>query len=423
MVCAIVGGGVAGISAALTCRTCWPDKPVVLVDAEEEIGYYRSLLPQFMVGKLQEEKLFFWHPENDPLLTLRKGRKVESLDRDNQNLSLKGGERIEYERLILAHGGCADMPPLLVEQSCRGIFPIRDLTTARKIRQWISGHSDIVILGSSLVGVKTAVHLKQAGMKVSLVVRRDHTLLRALSPRAAQLVDSHLCQMGINIYFGHTIENVGVKNGSIHAVQVGTQWLPCDTLLVATGAAPDLSFLEGSGLLDQGEIVVSETLQTRDQKIFVAGDAATIRVKGGVKINPGTWPHAVSQGKLAARNLYQSGPAPLNILTWVNCMDLDGLSFVILGPPVSNAKALSYCKPLKGVLRELFIIDDCIVGGALLGDISGAGPLHAMMISNRKINRGEEDLLHPHGRALSRFSNSLRQKRQAFILSSQRISV
>jgi NADPH-dependent 2,4-dienoyl-CoA reductase/sulfur reductase-like enzyme len=418
MVCAVVGGGVAGIQAAIICRAQWQDKPVILIDAEQEMGYYRSLLPQFMVGKLEEEKLFFWHPEKDPLLTVRKGMRVKSLSRATQSLYLEDGERIEYERLILAHGGSADMPPVLSEPSCKGIFPVRDLTTARKIQKWISTHTDIVVLGGSLVGVKTAVHLRQADMKVSLVVRRNHTLLRALSPRAAQLVDDHLQRMGIDLLFGHTIEKIRIKKGAISAVRVGTKWLTCDTLLVATGATPDVSFLEGSGLLDQGELVVSSALQTRDPKIFAAGDAATISMKEGRKISPGTWPHAVSQGKCSAQNLFQPVPSSLKILTWVNCMNLHGLSFVILGPPVTGAEVLSYVNPSEGVLRELFVVDGCIVGGALIGDISGAGPLHAMMIANRKIDRIEEDVVYPHGRALSLFSDSLEQKRQAYILSS-----
>jgi len=418
MVCAIVGGGVAGIQASLTCRAQWPDKPVILIDAEQEIGYYRSLLPQFMVGKLEEEKLFFWHQEKDPLLTVRKGMRVKSLNRTTQSLTLEDGERIEYERLILSHGGSADMPPVLSEQSYKGIFPVRDLTTAKKIRKWISGHPDIVVLGGSLVGVKTAVHLRQAGMKVSLVVRRNHTLLRALSPRAAQLVDDHLQRMGIDLLFGHTIEKIRIKKGAISAVQVGTKWFTCNTLLVATGATPDVRFLEGSGLLEQGELIASSTLQTRDPKIFVAGDAATISMKAAHRINPGTWPQAVSQGKWSAQNLFQPVPASLKILTWVNCMDLHGLSFVILGPPVTGAEVFSYIRSSEGVLRELFVVDGCIVGGALIGDISGAGPLHAMMIANKKIDLMPEGLVYPHGRALFRFSNSLEQNRQAYILSS-----
>lgn len=419
MTCLIVGGGAAGLQAALTCRKRWPDKPVILIDAEQEVGYYRALLPQFMVGKLEEEKLFFWRKLEDPLLTVRPGMRVTSLDRTTQRLYLENGEGIEYERMILAHGGSPNMPGIFKEPSCKGIFPVRNLTTARKIRDWLLRHPHIVILGGSLVGVKTAVHLRMAGLKVSLVVRRNHTLLRVLTSRAAQLVNTHLQQMGIDLLLNSTIEDIRVKDGSIHAVYVSPQWLPCDTLLVTAGATPDSSFLEGSGLLENGELVVSAALQTPDKNIFAAGDVATLAIAGGVKIRPGTWPHAVSQGKLAAENLYEPVPKPLNILTHVNGMNLHGLPLVILGPPVPDSEMLSFSRSSAGILRELFLINGCIVGGALIGDISGAGPLHFMMSTGGKIDHREDDLLYPYGRAISDFSN-FRRKRRAFILPPER---
>ena len=59
MDCAIVGGGIAGLQAASTIRRLWPEKALTLVDAEPEVGYYRTLLPQFMVRTLAEKKNFF----------------------------------------------------------------------------------------------------------------------------------------------------------------------------------------------------------------------------------------------------------------------------------------------------------------------------------------------------------------------------
>ena len=423
MTCVIVGGGVAGFQAALTSRACWPDKPVILIDAEQEIGYYRSLLPQFMAGKLDEERLFFWRNSEDLLLSIRTGKKVSHLDRENQRVELAEGERVEYERLILAHGGSPNMPGVAGTTTCKGIFPIRDLTTARMIRQWLSDHPEIVILGGSLVAVKTAIHLRSAGFKVSLSVRRDHTLLRVLSPRAAQRVDDHLRKKGVHLLFNANIDEIRVKDGAVDAVRAGNKWLPCNTLLVAAGATPDNTFLEGTDLLENGELMISPTLQTLDRRIFAAGDGATILKNQSKKFNPATWPHAVSQGKLAAQNLYRSVPNPLHILTGVNCMDLHGLSLVVLGPPVAGAEVMTDCSPSEGVFREIFLLNGQIVGGALVGDISDAGILYAMMNTGRKIDQGMDHLLASRGRVLSYLSDNLGQRRQAFILPPQELTI
>ncbi len=150
-------------------------------------------------------------------------------------------------------------------------------------------------------------------------------------------------------------------------------------LLLAAGSVPDIEFLEDSGLLEDGKLSVSSALQTLDENIFALGDAVTI--KNGGMHTPWTWPQAVSQGKHAAANLFRSPPVSIQVTSRVNAMNLFGLSLIVLGAPVSGTDVVSYSKPADGVYRELFIHDNRIIGGALVGDITDAGPLHAMMIA------------------------------------------
>ncbi|MEI7671397.1 MAG: NAD(P)/FAD-dependent oxidoreductase [Deltaproteobacteria bacterium] len=411
MTCIIIGGGIAGFQAAMTCRTVWPDREVTLIDAEQETGYYRTLLPQFMVGALPEEKLWghsaagcpqaagcplvsHLAAPHDPLLKVRTGIRVVSLDRKSSSLALDNGETLSYDRLILAHGGEPYLPDILAGPPCRGIFPVRNLTTARKAQAWLQDHKKVVVFGGSLVGVKTAVHLRQAGFEVSLVVRRGHILLRALSLESAEVVEAHLRRLGIEICVNAPLEEIRKKSGAINALKAGGRWLPCDTVLVAAGTVPDTAFLAGTDLLTDGELVVSPALQTKDPRIFAAGDVAVIS-SGGKKVSPNTWPQAVSQGKLAAENLYRGAPLPLRDLAGINAMELHGLAMVILGPPVSGAEVISHSSPEDSVRRELFLVDGRPVGGALIGDITAAGTLHALINANRPLTARDAGLLRP----------------------------
>ena len=101
MDCVIIGGGVAGFTAAKTIRSRWPDKSVTLLDSENEVGYYRTLLPQYMTETLTEKKLFFFNPQDDPQLIVKTGCRVLSLNRQLKNVRLETDEAIGYERLIL----------------------------------------------------------------------------------------------------------------------------------------------------------------------------------------------------------------------------------------------------------------------------------------------------------------------------------
>ena len=421
MTCIIVGGGIAGFQAAMTCRALRPDRAVTLIDAEKETGYYRTLLPQFMVGALPEEKLFFRKGENDPLLAVRTGVRAKSLDRKSRSLTLDNGETLSYDRLILAHGGDAYLPGILAGPPCRGIFPVRDLNNARMAKAWLQDHRKVVVFGGSLVGVKTAVHLRHAGFEVSLVVRRGHILLRALSPESTEVIEAHLRRLGIQICVNAPVEEIRKKNGNIDALKAGGRWLPCDTLLVAAGTVPDTSFLAGTGLLTAGELVVSPALQTIDSRIFAAGDVAVIS-SHGEKVTPNIWPQAVSQGRLAAENLYRVAPLPHRDLTRINAMDLHGLAMVILGPPVSGAEVICHERPEVSVRRELFLVDRRPVGGALIGDITAAGTLHALINAERPLTAREAGLLRPRTENIIRFPEHTGH-REALILSPKRANL
>jgi NAD(P)H-nitrite reductase large subunit len=292
------------------------------------------------------------------------------------------------------------------------------LTSARQIREWLLTHKEIVILGGGLVGVKTAVYLRLAGFAVSLVEKENHLLPQAISKEASCLVEGHLLRLGIRLFLGCLLEDLQEENGILKSVMVRGQSIPAETLLIAVGSTPNISFLENSGLLKDGELRVSPALQTADAKIYAAGDAVTISPAGGGKHKPWTWPQAVSQGKLAAENLFRSVPLPLQVLTRPNAMNLQGLSLVILGGPPPDAALISYDRTPEGVYRELFLRDRKIVGGALAGDISGASLLHYLMINGSEVDGDMARLIKPQSQIFqSSLPSSLRERRQARILS------
>jgi 3-phenylpropionate/trans-cinnamate dioxygenase ferredoxin reductase component len=379
----IVGSGPAGIQAAIQSRQSWSHKSVTLVEGESHVGYCRPLLPPFLAGQAKEEKLFLFKPGEDPLLRVKTGVKVQSLERKRRVLLLGNGEEIRYERLILAPGSRPVIPRLEGVDVLEGVFPVRNLPEAQKARSWITREQKIMVLGGGLVGVKTAVYLRSAGFQVFVVEKEDRLLPQALKADSAGHVEDHFRQMGIGLYLGRTLEAAEGENGKIKRARVGGEWVPCDTLLLAIGSIPNISFLGGSGLLEDEKLRVSAALQTKDPLIFGAGDAVTIFAGDGKKYTPWTWPQAVSQGKLAAANLYRSQPLPLKALTRVNSMNLQGLSLNMLGPFAEGSEEVSYAPQGGKIRRQVFLHHGRIIGGALAGDITGAGTLHHLMIGGK----------------------------------------
>jgi len=407
----VVGGGAAGLNAALACRRHFPEKPVTIVDTEAQIGYYRPLLPQFMLGKIDTRKLFFWRQGQDPLLTLRLNVDIGSVDRENRLIHFEDGETLTYDRLILAPGGRPLVPPVCTSQSCRlGVFPVRSLADARAVRRWLPDHRNITILGGGLVGVKAAVQFAFAGFPTILVEREDHLFPNLLGHQAALLIADHLRSLGVDIRTESTIEDIrGDGEGNLKEVRISGEWAKSDTLLAAIGSTPELGFLESSGLLKDGELVVAPTLQTSDRYVFAAGDAVTIRTADGATHRPWNWPQAVSQGKLSGANVYRPAPLALSNFNRVNAQNIGGLPLVVLGERPDRFEAVSEFGEPPRWWREWYRKKDRIVGGALVGDISGAGPLHYKMATGDII---EGDIIKPGATTFSRETwNHLGQKR------------
>jgi len=413
----IIGGGPAGFQAALHSRQWWPQKSVALIESENNIGYCRPLLPQFMAGQVEKEKLFLFNPSEDPLLKVKTGARVRSLDREKGRLYLENGEEFKFERLILAPGGQPIIPRFQGADGMEGIFPVRNLPEAEKVRNWIVKDQKIIVLGGGLVGVKTAVYLRVAGYQISVVEKEDRLLPQALRADAAALVENHLRRMGIDLFLGQTLEIVEGEGGKIKRGRVGGRWVPCDTLLVAVGSVPNISFLDTSGLLEDGKLQVSPTLQTKDPRIFAAGDAVTICASDGKKYTPWTWPQAVSQGKVAAANLYRPHPIPLKILTRVNSMNLQGLSLNLLGPYGEDSKEITYALPAEGVFRQAFLHQGRITGGALVGNLWGAGLIHHLMITGKDSESEAKRLIKPSFRLMRETLSAYgRGRRRAWLI-------
>ena len=340
-----------------------------------------------------------------------------SVDRKTQSLHLETNEIIRYERLILAPGGRPIIPRLEGADTLAGIFPVRNLPEAKRTHDWLTKEHRVIVLGGGLVGVKTAAYLMASGFRVSIVEKEDHLLPLALTSTAARFIEEHLRRLGIDLFLGKTLQRAGGENGILKSVVLGGKSVPCDTLLIAAGSVPNVAFLDGSGLLENGKLLVSSRLQSRDPKIFAAGDAVTIETSEGGKITPWTWPQAVSQGRLAAGNLYHPQPLPLKTLTRPNSMNLQGLSLVMLGAAVKGSEEISYARKDEGVLRQAFLRNGRVTGGVLLGDISNAGPLHHLIISGKDSGSEAYDLIQASNRAMPRelLVQGIRRRRARFI--------
>jgi NADPH-dependent 2,4-dienoyl-CoA reductase/sulfur reductase-like enzyme len=257
-----------------------------------------------------------------------------------------------------------------------GVFPVRDLASARAAREWITGNPETIVLGGGLVGVKTAAQLARAGFPVTLVERETRLIPNLLTRETAAPLERHVAAIGVRLMLGATVEEIREdRSGALGSVRVSGRSIPCRTLLVAIGSLPALGFLRDTSLLEGDSLWVGPDLRTLNPRIYAAGDAVTI--KGG--FTPWTWPQAVIQGKLAGGNLYRTAPRTLRSLGRLNAQNVSGFALAALGAAPPGAEIAPFPGVDPETARELYFKDRRLVGGILAGKIAGAGTLGALM--------------------------------------------
>jgi len=275
----IVGGGPAGIITALTVKNVYPEKSVLLI---KDIG--DSVIPcaiPYMINTMP-------HPEQNAVSDQPLEQagikvmvaKVISLDTNARNVTMESGEVISYERLVLATGTNAVLPPIPgVEKE--GVFTIKKSMSAMiALREKVHEAKKVVIVGGGFIGAEFADELsKIEGLKVHLVEVMPKMLYTAFDDELCDKVEEVLVEEGVKI---HTNTRVASINGNHQVDSVsleGGETLPADFVLVSIGAKPAIEMAQEAGLriTDRGSIWVDDYMQTNVEGVFAVGDCALKR--------------------------------------------------------------------------------------------------------------------------------------------------
>jgi NADPH-dependent 2,4-dienoyl-CoA reductase/sulfur reductase-like enzyme/nitrite reductase/ring-hydroxylating ferredoxin subunit len=297
----IVGAGAAGSFAAAELRRIGFDGRVTLLTSEDRLPYDKpNLSKDYLAGRAPAD----WIPLRseaeyaEDRVDLRLRTTVESIDAAAGEVRFESGERIAFDRLILATGARPRHLDLPIAPDAR-VFYLRTWTDADALRGVAGGSHNVVVIGASFIGLETAASLREFGLNVTVVGAEERPLERVLGRETGDFIRRTHESHGIRFRLGrHPVE---IRAGAV-VLDDGTVE-SCDFVVAGIGVEPDLELAKRSGLtLDRG-IVVNELLQTSAPNIFAAGDAARFPdPRSGRSIRVEHWAAAGRQGQHAARN-------------------------------------------------------------------------------------------------------------------------
>jgi 3-phenylpropionate/trans-cinnamate dioxygenase ferredoxin reductase component len=308
----IVGASLAGAKAAETLRAEGFDGRIVLVGAEHDRPYERPpLSKEYLRGEAGREKVYVhdegFYAEQD--IELRLGRTAVSLNASADEVALDDGERLRYDRLLLATGAEPRRLPLPGAE-LDGVVYLRTVEDSDALRERLDRGGHVVVVGAGWIGAEVAASARQRGLDVTVLDPLSVPLERVLGTEMGAVYRDVHADQGVKLLMGTGVE--GFEGGeAVQRVRTSDgRTLDCDFVVVGVGVQPRSQLAAQAGLAVGDGILVDEHLQTSAPGVFAAGDVAGAEHPFyGERIRVEHWANALHQGPAAARNMLGRGEA------------------------------------------------------------------------------------------------------------------
>ena len=304
----IVGASLAGTRAAETLRSAGFTGEIVMVGAEQHMPYDRPPLSKnYLAGDWDDERVALRKPEAlaELHLTWKLGVEAESLNTSENTVTLKNGEAIRYDGLIIATGGVVRRLPK--QPDIAGVHVLRTLDDASALRNEITEGTNVVVIGAGFIGLEAAATAKKRGANVTVLEGLEAPLIRAMgAAMGAAIGDVHI-RNGVAVKCGVQVAEIrGESRVTSVALTTGEE-IPADVLIVGIGVAPATQWLETSGLTIRDGVVCDAQLCAGPKNVFAAGDVLRwpnelfADIEADMRVEH--WTNAAEQGAHAANNL------------------------------------------------------------------------------------------------------------------------
>lgn len=339
----IVGGGIAGTTAAETIRKNDTEGSIIIVSDEPHRLYSRIMLskPNFFLGKVPFERVWlkpeFWYQENK--MELLAGRRACKLDPGRKIVTLDDESEWRYEKLLLAPGGYARRWEIPGSNKAE-VYYLRSLDEARAIMEAVSpvrtGASCLydgsiippsapflgateesrrrsngvktakraIAIGGGFVSFETCEMLRLAGLEVTLIIRESHYWEPMLDEPSGRIIEDALKRGGVAVIKNAEVASVIGESAAEGVLLKDGKKIPCDMIVAGIGIQYPIAWIGSAGIKINRGILANEYLETNISGIWAAGDAAEFNdLILGEEIQLGNWVNAQTQGRIAGLNM------------------------------------------------------------------------------------------------------------------------
>ena len=391
----ILGNGAAGINAAKAIRERDKTGTVVMISEEAYLSYNRPMLTKALVAGLSADQIAMegagWYEANRIYQIL--GKKVVSVDTENQNVCLDDGARIHYTRLIYALGSECFIPPI-TGSGLPEVAAIRRLDDVRRVEKLMKQSRSAVVIGGGVLGLEAAWELKKSGLDVTVLEAAPILMGRQLDESAGEILKEIAAKQGIRILTGVTIAEItgsgsaaadsetaaGSKDaadgagavsdaGHVTGVRLADgRFFDAQMVVISTGIRANTALAADMGLELGRAVKVNGCMETSIPGIYACGDCAEYQ-----GLNLGIWPEASEQGRIAGANATGDNTEYVPVAAALTFHGMNTALFAA-GDNGKNPKLLyktvEYRDMGKNQYKKYFFLNNRLCGVILLGDLS-----------------------------------------------------
>ncbi len=388
----VIGNGMAGIRTIEELLKLAPDTYDITVFGDEPYGNYnRILLSPVLAGEKTIDDIMLnteqWYLDNH--ITLFKGKKVGEINRRQRKVIATDGTEAFYDRALIATGSTPFILPI-PGNDLEGVISFRDIHDVHRMLDTSKQHKHAVVIGGGLLGLEAANGLKQQGMSVTVVHLMDTLMERQLDKQAAGMLRKSLEARGLNFLLQTQTEAI-IGDERVKKVRFkdGTE-VYADLVVMAVGIRPNFELAKKAGIHCERGIVVSDTLQTYDPRIYAVGECVQHRGAAYGLVAP-----LFEMAKVCANHLALYGIGRYEGSITSTKLKVTGIDLFSAGDYLGNASTedLIYQDSARGVYRKLVIHDNRIKGAVMYGDTLDSNWYFDLMRDNTDITDMRERIL------------------------------
>ncbi|HXS98841.1 MAG TPA: nitrite reductase large subunit NirB [Candidatus Limnocylindrales bacterium] len=389
----VVGNGMAGIACLEQILKHGRKFNVTVFGDETHVNYNRILLSSVLAGERSTDEIILnpleWYQSND--ISLRLGVRVVDVDPEKQLVKGDDGSVERYDRLLLATGSRAFLPPIS-ELDKENVFTFRSLDDTKAILGAAVAGMQAVVIGGGLLGLEAARGLQVQGCKVTVVHVIDTLMNNQLDLTGGAYLREKMEQMGIRVLTSRVTTRL-LGDARVEGLEfVSGDKLEADLVVIAAGIRPNADLGRKAGVAVNRGIIVNDYMETSDPRVFAVGECVEHRGQIYGLVAP-----LLEQGKvLAATITGNKGPV---FEGWTPAAKLKVMGVEVFSAgdvqEQEDSHAVRYEDPSLGIYKKLIIRDNRLTGVVLVGDSADSGRYMEWLRTNADLLVRRRNLLFP----------------------------